>query len=119
MTLSEKDIKRFEEMLIEQKNKLEEDLARISKPNSKEGDYETAYSDIGDDMDENASEVEEYADNIAIENNLEEQLKDVNNALEKIKNGTYGVCEICGADIAIERLEANPAAKRCMQCAGK
>ncbi|NCA93935.1 MAG: hypothetical protein EOM84_02025, partial [Sphingobacteriia bacterium] len=54
-----------------------------------------------------------------IENNLEEQLKGINNALEKIKDGKYGACEECGADIALGRLEANPAARRCMQCAGK
>lgn len=119
MVLEEKEIKRFEEMLIEQKKKLESDLARIAKPTTDKGDYETRYDDIGDDMDENASEVEEYVDNMAVENNLEEQLKGVNSALEKIKNGTYGVCEECGTDIAIERLEANPAAKRCMQCASK
>ncbi|NLC31379.1 MAG: TraR/DksA family transcriptional regulator, partial [Candidatus Moranbacteria bacterium] len=47
------------------------------------------------------------------------QLKGINNALEKIKDGKYGACEECGADIALGRLEANPAARRCMQCAGK
>ena len=73
MVLEEKDVKKFEQMLIEQKEKLEADLERIAKPTSKEGDYETRYQDIGDDMDENASEVEEYVGNIAIENNLEEQ----------------------------------------------
>lgn len=119
MVLEEKDVKKFEQMLIEQKEKLEADLERIAKPTSKEGDYETRYQDIGDDMDENASEVEEYVGNIAIENNLEEQLKGINNALEKIKDGKYGACEECGADIALSRLEANPAARRCMQCAGK
>lgn len=119
MALNEKDLKKFEEILIEQKNKLEEELGRIAKPTSKEGDYEANYEDMGDDRDENASEVEEYVDNVALENNLEEQLKGINIALEKIKNGTYGICEECGADISLERLEANPSARRCMQCASK
>lgn len=119
MTLSEKEIKKFEEMLMEQKNKLESELGRIAKPTSNQGDYEAVYEDIGDDREDNASEVEEYVDNIALESNLEEQLKAINNSLEKIKNGTYGVCEVCGVDIAKERLEANPSARRCMACAGK
>jgi RNA polymerase-binding protein DksA len=119
MTLSEKEVKKFEEILIEQKNKLEEELSRIAKPTSTKGDYETVYGNIGDDMDENASEVEEYMDNLAIENNLEEQLKDINNSLEKIANGKYGICDECGEDISTERLEANPSAKRCMKCASK
>jgi RNA polymerase-binding protein DksA len=119
MVLTEKEAKKFEEMLIEQKKKLEEDLSRIAKPTSDKGDYETKYEDIGDDMDENASEVEEYVGNIALESNLEEQLKGVNSALEKIKEGTYGICEECGMEIAKERLEANPAAKLCMLCTSK
>lgn len=119
MALDEKDTKKFEEILIEQKNKLEEELSRIAKPTSDKGDYETTFEDMGDDRDENASEVEEYVDNVALENNLEEQLKGVDNALDKIKSGAFGVCEECGTDISVERLEANPSARRCMVCASK
>jgi DnaK suppressor protein len=119
MVLNEKEIKKFEEMLTEQKGKLEEELGRIAKPTSNKGDYETVYEDIGDDRDDNASEVEEYVDNVALESNLEEQLKEINHSLEKIKTGNYGICEKCGKEIAAERLEANPSAVKCMQCAGK
>lgn len=119
MTLNETEIKKFETILTEQKNKLEEELSRIAKPTSADGDYETIHQEIGSDREDNASEVEEYVDNVALENNLEEQLKGINNSLGKIKNGNFGVCEDCGADILPERLEANPSAKRCMQCAGK
>ncbi|MFA6183853.1 MAG: TraR/DksA C4-type zinc finger protein [Parcubacteria group bacterium] len=119
MILNEKEIKKFEEMLIEQKGKLEEELGRIAKPTSDKGDYETVYEDIGDDREDNASEVEEYVDNVALENNLEEQLKEINRSLEKIKSDSFGVCEECGKEIAIERLEANPSAVKCMQCASK
>lgn len=119
MSLEEKEIKKFGEILIEQKNKLEEELSRIAKPISKDGDYETTFEDMGDDRDENASEVEEYVDNVALENNLEEQLKGINGALEKIEKGTFGRCEECGANISIERLGANPSARRCMICASK
>jgi len=119
MTLSEKEIKKFEEILVGQKNKLESELGRIAKPTSDKGDYEAVYEDIGDDREDNASEVEEYVDNIALGSNLEEQLKAINSSLEKIKNGTYGVCEVCGVEIAKERLEANPSARRCMTCVGK
>lgn len=119
MSLNEKDLKKFEEILTEQKNRLEEELKRIAKPTSKEGDYETTYNNIGDDMDENASEVEEYVDNAALESNLEDQLKEINKSLEEITAGTYGICETCGEDISVDRLIANPSAKKCMQCAGK
>lgn len=119
MTLAEKEVKKFEELLTEQKNKLEEELNRIAKPTSDKGDYEATHEEIGSDREDNASEVEGYVENVALENNLEEQLKEVNKSLEKIKNGTYGVCEECGMDISPERLEANPSAKKCMHCASK
>jgi len=119
MVLEENEIKKFEIVLKARKEKLENDLGRIAKPTSEGGDYETKYNDIGEDVDENATEVEEYVGNIGVENTLEEQLKAVNDALEKIKDGTFGVCEVCGKDIASGRLEANPAARRCMECAGK
>jgi DnaK suppressor protein len=37
-------------------------------------------------------------------------------ALERIERGTYGVCEDCGGKIPVRRLEAYPAARRCIAC---
>ena len=45
-----------------------------------------------------------------------EELRDVEAALRRIAAGTYGVCVICTEPIAHERLEAFPAAKRCLPC---
>ncbi len=36
--------------------------------------------------------------------------------LKKIENGTYGICESCGAEIPIERLEARPVTDLCIEC---
>ena len=46
----------------------------------------------------------------AIENNMGEELRAVEQALERIENGTYGICAVSGKPIPIERLEARPAA---------
>lgn len=43
-------------------------------------------------------------------------LKDIDNALDKIKNGTYGICEECEEKIIEKRLEANPVARYCISC---
>ena len=37
-------------------------------------------------------------------------------ALERIENGTYGECEVCGEPISIKRLEARPVATKCFDC---
>ncbi|MCS7163924.1 MAG: RNA polymerase-binding protein DksA [Thermodesulfovibrio sp.] len=43
-------------------------------------------------------------------------LKKIEKTLEKINNGTYGICESCGAEIPIERLEARPVTDLCIEC---
>lgn len=43
-------------------------------------------------------------------------LKDIDNSLDKIKNGTYGICEECEEKISEKRLEANPVARYCITC---
>jgi DnaK suppressor protein len=45
---------------------------------------------------------------------LDAKLRDVERALEKLDEGTYGVCDVCGSTIAAERLEAIPWAVRCI-----
>jgi DnaK suppressor protein len=43
-------------------------------------------------------------------------LKDIDNALDKIKTGAYGICEECEEKISEKRLEANPVARYCITC---
>ena len=40
----------------------------------------------------------------------------IDEALARIEDGNYGICERCGEDIAIKRLEARPVAKYCFDC---
>ncbi len=46
-----------------------------------------------------------------------ERLADIDDALGRLGDGTYGVCERCGGPIAVERLEARPSARTCFACA--
>ncbi|QMU76726.1 TraR/DksA family transcriptional regulator [Streptacidiphilus sp. PB12-B1b] len=46
----------------------------------------------------------------------EEQLGEVDRALERLASGGYGRCERCGEPIPAERLEARPAARTCVPC---
>jgi RNA polymerase-binding protein DksA len=116
MTLTKEILAELKEKLLEEKTRIQTELDRIGKPTTKEGDYSTNFSEMGEDEDENASEVEEYTDNLALEANLEKQLKEILEALEKMESGTYGKCENCNTDISIERLRAYPAAKTCITC---
>jgi DnaK suppressor protein len=55
----------------------------------------------------------------ALVGSLRETLLEIDAALGKLEDGTYGRCESCGLDIAEDRLEAMPAARLCMACASK
>lgn len=51
---------------------------------------------------------------IALNEHAEQEMKDINRALEAIATGSYPQCEECGAEIPYERLEAMPTTRRCI-----
>jgi DnaK suppressor protein len=57
----------------------------------------------------------EQGENQALLNQMREQLGEIERALAKFDEGTYGVCERCGQPIAEPRLEAMPATRYCIQ----
>ena len=117
MALDKKTIEELKSALLKEKGELENDLARIARPvDKKEGDYETSFEEIGSDREDNASEVEQYTDNLPVEIALEKKLKDIIGALENIDKGTYGICDNCNQEIDLERLKVNPSAKTCIKC---
>lgn len=104
----------MEKKLIEElRGKLEAEKKNVQKelesfaeedPNLKHN-WDTIYPNREDgDKDEEADEVQEYDNKLSLEYSLELKLKDVNEALEKMENGTYGKCEKCGKEIEKERL---------------
>jgi|GEM_PF-413265 len=118
--------------LEEERAQLTAELGRISKKDPKvKGDFDAKFPQYTDkdetesgDFDDSAHEVQDFADNIGVENQLEVRLKSVDAALARIKNGTYGQCPKCDCDkckgeMTKERLEAEPAAERCLECGDK
>jgi DnaK suppressor protein len=113
MTIDEKTLQELKEMLLAEKTQLEAELSRLGKKINEKGDYETVFPEnLGEHDEENATEVEQYTDNLAVEVSLETQLKDVLDALEKMDHGVYGIDEVTGEDIMIDRLRVYPAARR-------
>jgi RNA polymerase-binding protein DksA len=53
----------------------------------------------------------------ALARQVRQHLDEVESALSRIRDGTYGLCETCGRPIAQDRLEARPAARACIPCA--
>lgn len=119
MKLEAKTIGELKELLLKEKETLEKSLLRIARPvDKKGGDYETSFDEIGTDRDDNATEVDQYTENLSVETTLEKKLQAVLDALERIEKGTYGICENCHKKIDPERLRANPSARTCLNCKG-
>ena len=60
-----------------------------------------------------ADRVEDWNERAATLAELETRYNNIKRALEKIDQGTYGICELSGEEIETDRLEANPAARTC------
>ncbi|MDD5318482.1 MAG: TraR/DksA C4-type zinc finger protein [Candidatus Pacebacteria bacterium] len=87
----------------------QEDPKNIDGWNARKGDEDP----IPGDRSEVADSLETLEENTAVVGQLEKQLHEVEKALEKIKKGAYGSCEICHQPIEADRLEANPSARTC------
>lgn len=111
------DIEYFKEKLEEELALVEKELEEVGRKNpDNKADWEAepAGFDIDNaDESEMADKMEEYEENTAVLKDLEERYNDIKNALKKIENGKYGICEVCGEQIEEERLIANQAAKTC------
>jgi DnaK suppressor protein len=70
----------------------------------------------GNHMADDASEAFEQAKELALHQNAEQLLKKVDDALERLEQGTYGHCEQCGVEIDPARLQALPYATLCLRC---
>jgi DnaK suppressor protein len=68
---------------------------------------------------EEATETFELEKKLALEKRLKEQLADIERALKKFEEGTYGLCDVCGRNIEPARLEALPQATLCLSCKAK
>ena len=116
--MRKQQIEELKKKLEENKSSLEETLHRFAKKDSKpEGDWDTIFPKTeGSSIEEKADEVEEYSALLPVEHALEVKLKNIDNALEKIKKNTYGKCEKCDGDISYKKLSLVPETKTCQEC---
>jgi len=69
------------------------------------------------DSEERATDLENQDSLAGIKNSEIQEIRQIQGALKRIAEGTYGVCAQCGADIDPKRLQALPIATRCISCA--
>jgi RNA polymerase-binding transcription factor DksA len=97
-----------------EKENLEEELAAHGRIQTDTGDWQGASVGFeGEESDPNdvADQIEELATNVPLVEELEDKHRDVADALEKMDEGVYGLCEVCNESIPLDRLKANPSAR--------
>lgn len=101
-----KTFKEFEKSLHEMKEQLESNITRLEN----EMDLIAAEDEI-EDREDMASLVGDAEGHKSLLKQQRHELDEVNHALEKIQNGTYGICEKSSKPIPTERLRAEPHAR--------
>ena len=100
----------------EQKHLVEE-LQQL-KANTRPADERREGSPFGK-REEEAAEALELEKRIAIEKRIKDQMVEIDHALHKFEEETYGLCDSCGQTIDPARLEALPQANLCLSCKAK
>jgi RNA polymerase-binding protein DksA len=112
------DTEHFRDALLEERQRVEHALATLrdehrgslddeveeTSPTNDNHLAETATATLGREID------------YTLGDNAEQVLSEINAALNRIEDGSYGTCVNCGREIPRERLEANPWASLCIDC---
>jgi len=111
--IDKKTLARFKKILLKEREQIVGDVKQSYESSQEMGQDGT--QDIGDE----AANI--YNKQILLSINETERLRlqEVDEALDRIENGTYGICEECGGPISLRRLEVRPVAKYCVPCLTK
>jgi len=105
---------RFQKALELERERLTSEINRLS-----EQDVVSGNLGHSNHMADDATEAFEQATGVAVRRHLADKRLQVSDALERVKRGTYGVCQSCGQPIGAERLEVLPHASLCVACQQK
>lgn len=116
--LSNEQLLTFKSQLERQKKDLENRYEANDHLNLRDGHYHESVGELSsydNHPADEGSELYEREKDIALSEHYRNELSDISKALQAIEHGTYGRCEICGKEIALQRLEALPTTTYCIE----
>lgn len=116
--MNKRDTKHFEKRLIEERVKLLKELGYFEDKifNDSQRDAAGDLSAYSVHMADQASDAEEREKAYHMASSEGRLLYHIDEALRRIKEGTYGLCQVCGKKIQKPRLEVVPHARLCIEC---
>lgn len=108
---------RFRTALLEERTRVENALRYLHEETdgAERDEAATELSTADNHLGDRASDTFDRQLDYTLEENAETVMGDIDAALKKIEDGSYGTCERCGKQIPEERLEARPWAKLCIE----
>ena len=108
--MRETDLNYFKELLLERQIQIKKNIHDVLKELDELRDVE-----INDEGDYVSISIDDLRDT-AISAQQKAELIEIEDALKKIHNGTYGICEMCEEPVGVHRLKVKPHAKYCIVC---
>ena len=103
-----------EQIMVRERRKLLEERSRLT--GALQRLREALQVEVKVDLEEGDPDLIEREKNVVLVSQLERKLEGVEAALRAIEKGKYGICERCGKEIGVERLEVKPDATLCVHC---
>jgi RNA polymerase-binding protein DksA len=110
------DTERFRKLLLDERARVSATIEHLHESNSVSLEEETEEETYDNHLADSATATLNREIDYTLEENSGHVLGALDDALERIENGTFGKCVRCGRQIAEERLEAIPYATRCIDC---
>ena len=112
------ELKEFKKLVLKRKEEILDEIKHISEDTLKKSQKDAA-GDISGytyHMADVASDSYDRGFSLGLASNERESLYELDDALKKIEDGTFGTCEECKSPISKTRLKAVPFAKLCVKC---
>jgi RNA polymerase-binding protein DksA len=115
------DTARFEQVLREERQRVLDAISYLHEetPGSLADETEEIVGNSDNHLGDTATATLDREIDYSLEENSEQVLRSIDRALQRIDEGTFGICETCGQPISEERLEAIPYATQCIDCRRK
>jgi RNA polymerase-binding protein DksA len=116
MPRTDLDLEKFKSLLHEEREKAMQSASNADEIFEASQEWETGELTTHDDHQADiATDLTDREQTVVLRDNIRLIVGQIDHALEKIELGTYGLCDECGKEISVERLEFEPYAAYCVE----